>query len=95
MYIEIYVFTLVIFFTAVLPVEKDIVTMRIIGILNMFMTVVIQPLFHLSGDVNFRNRVSHRGLWLAIKEELFETPNAVTPIITMGITPILSDLNIP
>ena len=95
MYTEIFVFTLVIFFNIVLPVGKDIVTIRIIGILNTFMTFVIQPLFYLSGDVNFRNRVLHRGLWLAIKTELFETPNAVTPIITVGINPILSDLNLP
>ena len=78
MYTEIFVFTLVIFFNIVLPVGKDIVTIRIIGILNTFMTFVIQPLFYLSGDVNFRNRVLHKGLWLAIKTELFETPNPVT-----------------
>ena len=77
MYTEIFVFTLVIFFNIVLPVGKDIVTIRIIGILNTFMTFVVQPLFYLSGDVNFRNRVLHKGLWLAIKTELFETPNAI------------------
>ena len=79
MYTEIFLFTLVIFIHVVLPVGKDILMTRIIGIVNIFMTFVVQPLFYLSGDVNFRNRVLHKGLWLAIKTELFETPNAVSP----------------
>ena len=77
MYTEICVYTLVIFFLVFLPVEKEILLIRIIGILNTFLVYVVQPLFYLSGDVNFRNRVLRKGLWLAIKTELFETPNAV------------------
>ena len=65
---ELFVFLLVILYTAV---EKDMLMLRIIGILNTFVIFVIQPLFYLTGDVNFRNRVLHKGLWLAIKTELF------------------------
>ena len=82
MYTEICVYTMVIFFLVFLPVEKEILMVRIIGILNTFLIYVVQPLFYLSGDVNFRNRVLHKGLWLAIKTELFETPNAVSPLHT-------------
>ena len=71
MFTEIFVFTLLIFIHVVLPVGKDILIVRIIGMVNVFMAFVVQPLFYLSGDVNFRNRVLHKGLWLAIKTELF------------------------
>ena len=71
MFTEIFVFTLLIFIHVVLPVGKDILMVRIIGMVNVFMAFVVQPLFYLSGDVNFRNRVLHKGLWLAIKTELF------------------------
>ena len=77
MYTEIFVFTLVIFFLVFLPVQKDIFIL--IQILSTFMTFVIQPLFYLSGDVNFRNRVLHKGLWLAIKTELFSSTSLVAP----------------
>ena len=79
MYIEIFVFVSVIPLLVFLPVGKDILMIRIIGILNTVMTFVIQPLFYLSGDVNFRNRVLHKGLWLAIKTELFWIPHIVGP----------------
>ena len=65
---ELFVFLLVILYTAV---EKDMLMVRVIGILNTFVIFVIQPLFYLTGDVNFRNRVLHQGLWFAIKTELF------------------------
>ena len=68
---------LVIFFLVFLPVGKDIFIL--IQILSTFMTFVIQPLFYLSGDVNFRNRVLHKGLWLAVKIELFPITNIVGP----------------
>ena len=73
MYTEIFLFMLVIFFLVFLPVNNDIFR-HIIGTLTMTMTFVIQPLTYLSGDVNFRNRVIHKGLWLAIKTELFWIP---------------------
>ena len=68
---EIFVFLLVIAFLIILPVEKDMLMVRIIGVLNTFVIFVVQPLFYLNGDVNFRNRVLHKGLWFAIKTELF------------------------
>ena len=68
---ELFVFLLVIVFYVILPVDKDMIMVRIIGVLNIFMIFVIQPLFYLNGDVNFRNRVLHKGLWFAIKTELF------------------------
>ena len=74
MYTEIFVFIMVIFFLrflVFLPVGMDILVLNIIGTVTTFMTFVVQPLFYLSGDVNFRNRVLHKGLWLAIKTELF------------------------
>ena len=80
MYTEIFVFVLVIFFILYLPVGMDILVLNIIGTVTTFMTFVVQPLFYLSGDVNFRNRVLHKGLWLAIKTELFPTPNIVEPV---------------
>ena len=60
MFTEIFVFTLLIFIHVVLPVGKDILMVRIIGMVNVFMAFVVQPLFYLSGDVNFRNRVLHK-----------------------------------
>ena len=71
MYTEILVFMLVIFFLIFLPVGMDTLVLNIIGTVTTFMTFVVQPLFYLGGDVNFRNRVLHKGLWLAIKTELF------------------------
>ena len=79
MYTEIFVFMLVIFFLVFLPVGMDILVLNIFGTVTTFMIFVVQPLFYLSGDVNFRNRVLHKGLWLAIKTELFPTLNIVGP----------------
>ena len=79
MYTEIFVFVLVIFFILYLPVGMDILVLNIIGTVTTFMTFVVQPLFYLSGDVNFRNRVLHKGVWLAIKTELFSSTSMVGP----------------
>ena len=70
-YAELSSYLLVIVYLVAVPVEKGILVTRIIGILNTFGIFVIQPLFYLTGDVNFRNRVSHQGLWKALKMELF------------------------
>ena len=78
LYTEIFVFLLN-FFLVFLPSERDILMIKIIGILNTFMTFVIYPLFYLSGDVNFRNRILRKGLWLAIKTELFSS-TSVDPL---------------
>ena len=52
-------------------VDRGIVTTRVVEIFNAFVIFVIQPLFYLNGDCNFRNRVLHQGLWKALKTELF------------------------
>ena len=56
-----------------LPIEKDMIVQKFAGILSTFAIFVIQPLFYLNGDVNFRNRVQNQGLWKALKKELFQT----------------------
>ena len=50
------------------------------GILYSFVIFVIQPLFYLNGDVNFRNRVLQQGLWKALDRELFQRNTQIQPI---------------
>ena len=64
---------LVVLFIAIIPLENNIFTSRILGILWTFVVFVIQPLFYFNGDVNFRNRVLQQGLCRALKRELFQT----------------------
>ena len=63
-----------------LPIEKDMVLMKIAGSVTTFAMFVVQPLFYLNGDVNFRNRVQNQGLWKALKKELFQTNSQIQPI---------------
>ena len=51
--------------------ERNIHIFRILGICINFVFFVIQPLFYLNGDANFRNRVLQKGLWKSLKIELF------------------------
>ena len=60
-------------FIAIIPIERNMLMLKIFGILANFLFFVIQPLFYLNGDVNFRRRVLHHGLLKAMKKELFET----------------------
>ena len=60
-------------FIAITPIERNTMILKIFGILANFLFFVIQPLFYLNGDVNFRCRVLHHGLLKAMKKELFET----------------------
>ena len=60
-------------FIAIIPIERNIMILKIFGILANFLFFVIQPLFYLNGDVNFRCRVLRHGLLKAMKKELFET----------------------
>ena len=53
-------------------VEKTTFWARIFGFIGSTMVYVIQPIFYLFGDINFRNRVSNQGIWKALKKELFE-----------------------
>ena len=55
-------------------------TLKMYGILGSFLLFVIQPLFYLNGDVNFRNRVQNQGLWKALKRELFQTNSHIQPV---------------
>jgi hypothetical protein len=56
-----------------LPIKKNMVLLEIVRGLSNFAIFVVQPLFYLNGDVNFRNRVQNQGLWKALKKELFQT----------------------
>ena len=55
-----------------LPIKKNMVVLEIVKGLSNFAIFVVQPLFYLNGDVNFRNRVQNQGLWKALKKELFQ-----------------------
>jgi hypothetical protein len=58
-------------FFALIPIERNLLMIKINGNLAAFAIFVIQPLFYLNGDVNFRRRVLHQGLGKALKKELF------------------------
>ena len=63
-----------------LPIEKNMIVQKFAGVLSTFVTFVVQPLFYLNGDVNFRNRVQNQGLWRALKKELFPMTSQIQPI---------------
>ena len=63
-----------------LPIKKNMVVLEIVRGLSNFAIFVVQPLFYLNGDVNFRNRVQNQGLWKALKKELFQTNSQIQPI---------------
>ena len=66
--------------TRILPIPKSMASQKIVGVLSTFVIFVIQPLFYLNGDVNFRNRVQNQGLWKALKRELFQTNSHIQPV---------------
>ena len=66
--------------SGLLPIEKNMVVMKIVGVVTTFAMFVVQPLFYLNGDVNFRNRVQNQGLWKALKIELFQTNSQIQTI---------------
>ena len=53
LYCEMFMF-LLIFLFLIIPIEKPILLIRIIGLINSFVVFVVQPLFYLNGDINFR-----------------------------------------
>ena len=59
---------------------KNMIVMKIVGVVTTFAIFVVQPLFYLNGDANFRNRVQNQGLWKALKKELFQTNPQIQPI---------------
>ena len=63
-----------------LPIKKNMVVLEIVRGLSNFAIFVVQPLFYLNGDANFRNRVQNQGLWKALKKELFQTNSQIQPI---------------
>jgi hypothetical protein len=71
---------IVLLFLAFIPIERSMTILKMYGILGNFLLFVIQPLFYLNGDVNFRNRVQNQGLWKALKKELFQTNSQIQPI---------------
>ena len=50
---------------------------RLLAVCVNFVLFVVQPLFYLNGDANFRNRVSQKGLWKALKTELFQLESSL------------------
>ena len=78
-YTELFLF-LGLFIFGLIPFEKNMVVLEIVKVLTNFAFFVVQPLFYLNGDVNFRNRVQNQGLWKALKKELFQTNSQIQPI---------------
>ena len=62
-----------------LPIQKNM-AQNIVRICATFAIFVIQPLFYLNGDVNFRKRVKDQGLWKALKRELFQSNSHIQPV---------------
>ena len=58
--------------SGLLPIEKNMVVMKIVGVVITFALFVVQPLCYLNGDVNFRKRVQNQGLWKALKKQIQE-----------------------
>jgi hypothetical protein len=83
LYCEGFMFLLVLF-TAIIPIENDVLVYRIIGIMYSFVVFVMQPLFYLNGDVNFRNRVLQQGIWKALDRELFQRNTQIQLIAPWG-----------
>ena len=78
-YTELFLFLGLLIF-GLIPFEKNMVVLEIVKVLSNFAFFVVQPLFYLNGDVNFRNRVQNQGLWKALKKELFQTNSQIQPI---------------
>ena len=64
----------------ILPIPKSMAFQKIVGVVSTFALIVVQPLFYLNGDVNFRNRVQNQGLWRALKIELFPMTSQIQPM---------------
>ena len=62
-----------------LPCQNNM-AQNIVRVCATFAIFVIQPLFYLNGDVNFRKRVKDQGLWKALKRELFQSNSHIQPV---------------
>ena len=71
---------LLVLFVAIIPIENHVLVYRVVAIMYSFIIFVMQPLFYLNGDVNFRNRVLQQGLWKALDQELFQRNTQIQPI---------------
>ena len=58
-------------FLIFLLIEKTTFWARIVHCFAIVVVYVIQPIFYLNGDKNFRERVLEKGIWKALKKELF------------------------
>ena len=67
-YTKLFMFLILLIF---ILIEKTPFISRIFGLINCMIHYVIQPIFYLNGDVNFRQRVLNQGIWKALKKELF------------------------
>ena len=77
-YAEIFMFLTMLIF---LPIEKTPFWSRIVGCIGSIGIYVIQPIFYLNGDKNFRTRVLDQGIWKALKKELFQNNAEIQPAI--------------
>ena len=64
-----------------IPIEKTPFWIRIVSCFNHVVIYVIQPIFYLNGDKNFRTRALDQGIWKALKKELFQNNTEIQPVI--------------
>ena len=63
-----------------LLVEKTALWARVVHCFTIVMIYVMQPIFYLNGDKNFRRRVLELGVWRALKKELFQNNAEIQPV---------------
>ena len=61
-------------------IEKTLFVIRIFNCIATVVICVIQPIFYLNGDKNFRTRVLEQGIWKALKKELFQSNAEIQPV---------------
>ena len=61
-------------------IEKTLFWSRIVHCFTSVVIYVIQPIFYLNGDKNFRTRVLEQGIWKALKKELFQSNAEIQPV---------------
>ena len=60
--------------------EKTPFLARIVQCFTIVMIYVIQPIFYLNGDKNFRTKVFEQGIWKALKKKLFQNNAEIQPV---------------
>ena len=61
-------------------IEKTLFGIRVFNCIASVVIYVIQPIFYLNGDKNFRTRVLEQGIWKALKKELFQSNAEIQPV---------------